>query len=379
MVEFLLFFLFISSLLSGFVLFKNLEFFPRKIVSLAQQKEAVSLSIIIPVRNEENSLPKLLDSIQDQTVQPLEILIVDDHSSDGTRNIAERYGATVISLNENEKGKSAGCWSGAEEARGEWLLFMDADTYFASSKGLESSLSYYQSLHTSGMLSIQPYHETKRHMEQFSFTCNLIVMAGINHFFWGRERFSYNQGAFGPFILVKNKIYKKTGGHRKIIESHMDDIELARLYQKEGLPIFVYPGKGVLSFRMYPDGLRSLIHGWTKSLAAGSLDTHAIVQANIFYWVAGSLLTFFTLLYSVFSGNEQLLVLSILGYGFHSIFLNHTVKKIGYFRWWTSLIYPVFHITFIGLYGYSFIQYHFFKKVHWKDREVYLSKQKGKN
>ena len=89
------------------------------------------ISVIIPARNEEHSLPALLASLKKQTLKPDEIIVVDDNSEDATAEVAEKGGAKVIRakpLPEGWHGKPWACWTGAKEAQGEILVFLDADT-----------------------------------------------------------------------------------------------------------------------------------------------------------------------------------------------------------------------------------------------------------
>ena len=92
---------------------------------------AEHLSIIIPARNEETNLPTLLRSLTAQSVRPLEILVVDDASTDRTPGIARQNGAQVIPslpLPAGWRGKTWACHQGAQHASGQLLLFLDADT-----------------------------------------------------------------------------------------------------------------------------------------------------------------------------------------------------------------------------------------------------------
>src|SRR5689334_15862975 len=89
------------------------------------------VSIIVPARNEEVSLGACLGSLVAQTGMSKEIIVVDDGSTDRTREIAESFGVKVIQpsrLPEGWTGKNNAVSAGSKVARGEWLLFTDADT-----------------------------------------------------------------------------------------------------------------------------------------------------------------------------------------------------------------------------------------------------------
>src|SRR5688572_18993909 len=84
-----------------------------------------SVSIVIPARNERESLPELLSSLRHSDVAPLEVIVVDDGSTDGTAAVAASLGATVLDAPpppEGWNGKPWACWTGAARARGEHVL-----------------------------------------------------------------------------------------------------------------------------------------------------------------------------------------------------------------------------------------------------------------
>jgi glycosyltransferase involved in cell wall biosynthesis len=89
------------------------------------------VSIIVPARNEARNLPRLLPTLLSQAYPDFEVLVVDDASTDETAALAARAGARVLSTSgppPGWTGKCNACWQGAQAARGEWLLFVDADT-----------------------------------------------------------------------------------------------------------------------------------------------------------------------------------------------------------------------------------------------------------
>lgn len=97
------------------------------------------VSIIIPTFNEEEYLPKLLFSLQKQTLQPKEIIVCDAYSTDDTRQIAKLYGCKVI-----EGGRPAHARnSGASVATGDILLFLDADVVLPTTF-LEKTLTEFE-------------------------------------------------------------------------------------------------------------------------------------------------------------------------------------------------------------------------------------------
>ena len=94
------------------------------------------LTIVIPTKDEEGSLPRLLKSIRAQTLQPREIIVADAHSTDRTREIARAYGAKVVDGGMPGAGRNAG----AREAESEFILFLDADVDLRDPETLERAV-----------------------------------------------------------------------------------------------------------------------------------------------------------------------------------------------------------------------------------------------
>lgn len=98
------------------------------------------LSIIIPCKNEEVNLPKLLESIKKQTFTDYEVIVADAHSTDHTRETARAYGARVVDGGMPGPGRN----SGALQAKGEYLMFFDADVVMPSDNYFEDILREFE-------------------------------------------------------------------------------------------------------------------------------------------------------------------------------------------------------------------------------------------
>jgi glycosyltransferase involved in cell wall biosynthesis len=91
---------------------------------------SIEISVIIPAYNAETFLHQAIEAALKQTVMPVEILVVDDGSKDGTRSVAESYGPPVHYLHRANGGPAAARNTGLQAARGEWLAFLDADDFW---------------------------------------------------------------------------------------------------------------------------------------------------------------------------------------------------------------------------------------------------------
>jgi glycosyltransferase involved in cell wall biosynthesis len=223
---------------------------------------------VIPARNEEMNIGRCLQSLVVQEGPAREIFVVDDHSADRTATIAAEFpGVRVIPaapLQEGWTGKANAIYTAAPLARGEWLLFTDADTVHAPGS-LAQSLAEAERYGVA-MLSYSPGQETGGFWEQ---AVQPVIFAELS------RAFSYDEinrpdstiaAANGQYILVRRAIYEAIGGHRAVRGSLLEDVDLARAVKQLGRLRFRYAPEAV-STRMYRS-TRELVEGWTKNLAA---------------------------------------------------------------------------------------------------------------
>jgi 4,4'-diaponeurosporenoate glycosyltransferase len=309
----------------------------------------LSVSVIIPARNEEHNLPTLLRSLVSQPVKPHQILVVDDGSTDRTAEVAQRLGATLTSskpLPEGWRGKTWACHQGGQAATGNLLLFVDADTWFEAN-ALASILSAYQG----GAFSVGPYHAVWKPYEQLSLFFNFNMAAG-----------TVPRGLFGQMLLVDRESYRRVGGHQAVQGRILENFSLAGQFSAAGIPVRSVMGRGVFSFRMYPNGLRELIEGWTKGFASGAGQTPRGTMFLIIMWMIGLMLP---PLCGLVTGDwlrwGAVYLLCAAQVGWFS-------RQIGAFRWSSALLYPLPLIFFFAVFAWSVARSG--KGVRWKGREI---------
>lgn len=252
---------------------------------------APRLSVIVPARNEAARLPHLLRSLRAQRVPADEILVVDDHSTDGTASLARAAGASVLAsaaLPAGWTGKTWACHQAAAVAGGDLLCFLDADVTLAP-YALERLRRSHGAL--GGLISVQPFHATERGYEALSAVCNLVELMGTGAFSGAPRRPA--PMAFGPCLLIGRDDYRRIGGHahptvRPLVA---EDIGLAARCRAEGIAVTNFAGRDVVAFRMYPGGVDQLVEGWSKMLAFGAGRTPPALAAAIGVWVTASLVT----------------------------------------------------------------------------------------
>jgi 4,4'-diaponeurosporenoate glycosyltransferase len=300
------------------------------------------LSLIIPARNEAHNLPRLLDSIRAQPTPPFEVLVVDDASTDATASVATAHGAIVIpsqTLPDGWRGKPWACHQGALAAKGSHLLFLDADCWFQPG-GIDQILSRYHS----GALSVAPYHAIEKPYEELSAFFNLIMVASTT-----------GHGLFGQMLLVDRARYDQTGGHHEVKGRVLENLRLAAFYRAAGVPVSSFPGRGMLAFRMYPEGLSSLVEGWTKGFASGASETPRAAVVLVALWITGLMVALISLPWTP------------LPYLAFAVQFGVMLKRVGSFSWLTALLYPVPLAFYLAVFVRSLRRSG--KEVTWKGRE----------
>jgi len=327
------------------------------------------ISIIVPARNEEETLGQLLHSIEQQYFKPHEIIVIDDQSEDATAEIAKKAGGIVLrskDLPEGWTGKPWACWQGAQKATGDIFLFLDADT-FLEPEGLSKIVSTY--LEKGGLLSIQPFHKMKRRYERLSAIFNIIAMAGMNAFTPLGSRLK-PMGAFGPCMICSREDYFIVGGHEKARGEVLESLAIGKEFLKANREVHCYGGKETISFRMYPGGLRSLIEGFGKGFGTGANAMSVVSLFMIVGWVFGGVGVTRQLVQSAILGDLSGLfgwfVLDVL-----YIFQIHWMLfRIGNFGFSTALLFQVPLIFFVIVFAYSILRIFLVRKVRWKGRDV---------
>lgn len=331
--------------------------------------ELPRVSIIIPARNESKRIKSLLESLHRQVYPAFEIIVADDASTDETATIARERGATVISIQDVPDGwlgKSWACWQGALHSQGDLLLFLDADAWL-DQNGLGKIINGY--LDTGGLLTVQPYHVTCTTYEQFSAMVNIVMMAGINAFTPLGKCLKPN-GGFGPCMICRREDYFRVGGHAAVKNELLEDMALAKTFAQAGYSLSCFGGLGTIYFRMYPDGLGKLVEGWSKGLALGAGFINFAFLILVSTWICGCFGVFTELIRSLQTNDQRATWLWLILYSLYAVQIHWMLRRIGNFRWWTWVFFPLPLIFFAALMFYSLIITYFTRQVKWRDRVI---------
>lgn len=347
----------ILGIFSGIFAFYRAKFLERN----APEYEP-SVSIIIPARNEEENLKKILKSIKNSTYKNLEIIVVDDNSSDQTYEVAKSYGCKTIHIEKREEGflgKPYACLEGFRNSNGEILIFADADVELE--KDAIGSIVY-EVLKTNGVVSVWPKHIIREPYENLSMVFAIISAMASKSFSLIEN--TKPMGIYGPLIAVTRENYTKAGTHFVVKNEVVEDFKLGQAFIKANIPVSNLLGGDIVKFRMYPQGFSALFKGWAKNSALGSTAVDFSVILPIVLFLLGALIP--PLYYRTFPFFYLYVAYVML---FH-IFS----RRVGEFSFLASIFYPSIVIFTLYVITYSFYATLIRGFVEWKDIRIFTKR-----
>jgi hypothetical protein len=226
------------------------------------------VSVLVPARNEELCLQHCLTSILRQEGVDFEVIVIDDDSTDRTAALARSLaGVRVVEADPLPAGWSGKCGalvSGVRHARGEWLLFTDADTVHEPGS-LARALAEAEE-HGAALLSYSPAQETRTFAERAVMP---LVFSELASRYRPEEVSDPNStvaAANGQYLLIRRNVYQQIGGHAAVADSILEDVALAQRMKRAGGRLRFRFGDDAVRTRMYRN-FAQLREGWTKNLA----------------------------------------------------------------------------------------------------------------
>ncbi len=330
----------------------------------AGRRTEENVSVIIPARNEEANLPRLLGSIGRSAARPAEVIVVNDGSTDRTSAVAESWGARVLHAEERPAGwtgKSWACYQGAQSARGDVLLFLDADTYFLSG-GLERLLSSWareQDDHL--VLSVLPYHAMEAGYEQLSLFFNVLMAAGAGGFSGVSA-----PRLFGQSLLITKKLYFDAGGHAAVRGVVLENLRWARRLRECGARIQCLGGEGTLQMRLFPDGMRQMSESWAKAFLQGATDSGVTVLGMAIAWICA---LWSTAILVAVPGDDGRMSIAVV-YVVLSLQIAWMARRLGSYGLLSCLLYPLPLSYYCFIFGRAAVRRALGRKAVWRGREV---------
>ena len=229
-----------------------------------------TISAIIPARNEESVIAACIRSVAAQP-EVLEILVVNDQSTDRTAEIVRGLTSEIPSLRLLETaelpagwvGKNNAVWLGAQNAKGKWLLFLDADAVLAH--GATAKAFTLAEENSAALVSFSPEQTLKTWYEKALIPFVYCRLARKFSYADVNDPKSPQAAANGQFLLIQRSTYDAIGGHAAVAGEVLEDVALARRVKQDGWGIWFGSGVGYVSVRMYRS-FRAMWSGWRKNL-----------------------------------------------------------------------------------------------------------------
>jgi chlorobactene glucosyltransferase len=338
------------------------------------------VSLVIPARNEAHNIARCASSALSADYPALEVIVVDDHSTDGTGNIARAIAATDARLRVIEPdalpagwfGKQWACAAGADASRGDIIGFLDADTW--QTPDLVPRVVNAMSSRGSDLLSVGGVQELGSFWErvvQPQLFSIMFMRYGGTEIVNGSRRVE-DKIANGQCLFVRRDAYIELGGHAAVRDRVAEDLALAQRFYAAGRRTTLVLGLDQLSTRMYTS-LRELVDGWGKNVYAGGRDAMP-------FGAAGKLLFPLLLVSPALAGllPPVLLVLALAGLLGHGVLLWSAIATGVNLLWWLvvyramrqsmayALLYPLGAAVLLYITGRAITRG---QQVEWKGRQ----------
>jgi glycosyltransferase involved in cell wall biosynthesis len=327
---------------------------------------AEMVSILVPARNEQDNILALLQSIHQQDYNTYEVIILDDDSDDDTYNICMAFAAEhpkfrVIrgaTLPEGWIGKNYACHQLAQQAKGRYLLFLDADEKISSNlinsavhrmrlRGLGLlSLFTNQEMVTTGELSVVPLMHYV-----------LINLLPLRLIYLVKKQASV-AAASGQFMLFDAAAYHQNKWHMLVKNKVVEDVEIMKTIKAYGYNGEGLLANGMITCRMYK-GYTEAINGFSKNFMAAFNYSIPMFIVYLLLVIGGPLLVISTSNLPLISFMAGLIMLSRIMISFLS----------GQNALLNLLLHPLQMLSLLVI-GVKSIQKHITKTTEWKGRKV---------
>jgi chlorobactene glucosyltransferase len=233
------------------------------------------LTVIIPARNESDTIEAVVRSILASAYHPFELIVVDDRSTDDTAAVVERLAAGEPRLRlvhgevlpDGWYGKPWACAQGAKAGSGALLLFTDADTRHEPEL-LGRAVGALER-ERADLVTVSPHQRCVTFWERLIMP-QIWLLLGLRYHprRVNRARRERDVIANGQFILTTREAYEAVGTHAAVRNEVAEDLALAQAYLRHGRRLHFAFAERLMETRMYR-GLSQLIEGWSKNIYLG--------------------------------------------------------------------------------------------------------------
>lgn len=360
--------IFIISVLLLALMLYNMRGWPR--IAPLPEALADSVSVLIPARNEEANIGAAVEAALAQFAAVLEVLVYDDHSTDRTAETVRALGTRdnrvrlvpPQPLPDGWCGKPFACSRLAAEARGSWLLFLDADTILkpGAVAGLVTEAARRGLTFLSGWpgLVLHGFWE-KTFMPMLNHVVFTLFPAPLSL----TMKLPALGLAHGACILMRREEYARTGGHAMVRGELFEDTALARAWRAAGLNGLCLDGQDAVKVRMY-DSLAGIWTGFQKNV-------YPAFRHEISFWLFFAFhFLFFVLPFPVALAQGAAGVWPFAAGGAAAAaWLSRIVQaaRFGY-PWWSALLHPVAECALLAVALTSWYKCRFGTGIDWKGR-----------
>ncbi len=334
------------------------------------------ISILVPARNEEANIGVCLESLCQQDYPNFEILVLNDSSTDGTADLVARIAAQDDRvrllhgqpLPKGWAGKTFACHQLAQEARGSWLLFTDADTVHAPSM-LRKVLGVALASHAV-LISGFPFQQTTSIWQKMVMPLMFyfLILCGMPLWLTQRSRRNMPSLAIGQFLFFSANEYRSIGGHEAVKSSIMEDVWLGKEVSRHHYKQLTLDLSSLVYCQMYR-GVRTMWDGmarWLYVVASVSVfSLTGLVAAVLVLFLAPFVWLAYGLLLAQPAFGWQVLV----GLQVAIVFLARFLAGSRFSQPKTAiLLHPVGMLMLVMVAVYACFQYVTGGRVRWKDR-----------
>jgi len=334
------------------------------------------ISILIPARNEEANIGVCLESLRQQDYPNFEILVLDDSSTDGTADIVARIAAedSRVRLLKGQPlpsgwaGKTFACHQLAQEARGSWLLFTDADTVHVASM-LRRVLGV-ALVSRAALISGFPYQRTSSIWQKTAMPILFYFMLLCWMPFWWlqRSRCTTPSVAIGQFLFFSAREYRSIGGHEAVKSRMVEDVWLGIEVSRHKYRQLTLDLSSLVSCQMYREfgTMWDGITRWFYTAASLSVVTLVVMIAVVLILF---LAPFLWLVYGLLLGQPALAWEVLVALQVGIVFLARFLAGRRFSQPKTSIILHPIGVAFLLLVSfYASYQYLTGAGVKWKGR-----------
>ncbi len=325
------------------------------------------VSLLIPARNEEAAIGRLLKGIQQLDYPDFEVIVCNDHSSDNTEEILNWFAGEDERIHwflgeklpQDWLGKNFACHQMAQKASGEYLIFLDADVEL-SSDSIAKAVSFFQEKRLS-LLSVFPQQKMETFPELTIVpVMNWILQSLLPMILVQKTKFPSISAANGQFMMFEAANYKRFQWHLRVRAQNVEDIRLARMVKDSGFKMAVLLGNNDIYCRMYRR-LDEAVLGFSRNM-------HEYFGGKRIIMIGFWLIVFF----------GPLIVWTILGWEYLAAFLAMVFANRFFVSMasrqnilWSILLHPFQMLSFTAIVFYNLFR-RIKKETIWKGRKIKL-------